>query len=167
MFDAIEKALALRSTPLFAELPASELIPVANLCTEVDLEADEKLFAEGDLGDAIYVVVRGRVTVERGGKKLASLGVGELVGEMAAIDWLPRSAAVMASEPSVLIRLDRHDMLDLLIDHPVLAEKMAAVLAARIRKTDLAAIHKAGGRAGKTRKRPTREAKQVPGGRVE
>lgn len=142
MFGALEKALALRTTPLFAELPASELIPVANLCTEVDLEADEELFAEGDLGDAIYVVIRGRVTVKRGDKNLASLGAGELVGEMAAIDWLPRSATVTASEPSLLIRLDRHDMLDLLIDHPVLAEKMAGVLAARVRKTDAAKFRK-------------------------
>lgn len=135
MPGAIEKTLALRTVPLFATLPASTLLPVANLCTEQDLGAGEILFREGDLGDAIFVIVRGMVIIERDGEKLAELGAGECVGEMAALDWQPRSATVVADKPTVLIRLDRHDMLDLLLDHPILAEKLAEVLVARVRNS--------------------------------
>ena len=138
MFGAIEKALALRSAPLFATLPASDLLPVANLSTDIDLDVGEVLFNEGDLGDAIYVVVRGKVAVEREEKTVATLGPGECVGEMAALDWQPRSATVVAVEPTVLIKLDRHDMLDLLLDHPILAEKLATVLVTRVRNTSRA-----------------------------
>ena len=138
MFGAIEKALALRSAPLFATLPASDLLPVANLSTDIDLDEGEVLFHEGDLGDAIYVVVRGTVAIERDDVEVATLGAGECVGEMAALDWQPRSATVVAVEPTVLIKLDRHDMLDLLLDHPILAEKLASVLIARVRNTSRA-----------------------------
>ena len=138
MFGAIDKALALRSAPLFAGLPAGDLFPLANLCTVVDLDAGDTLFREGDLGDAIYVVVRGAVEVQRAGEAVATLGTGECVGEMAALDWQPRSATVAAAEPTVLLRLDRHDMLDLFLDHPMLAEKLAMMLAARVRNSSRA-----------------------------
>ena len=135
MFGIVEKAVALRATPLFATLPASDLLPVANLCTEVDLDGGDVLFREGDLGDAIYVVVAGKVAVIRADEAVATLGTGECVGEMAALDWLPRSATVTALEPTVLLRLDRHDMLDLLLDRLVLAEKLAEVMATRVRNS--------------------------------
>ncbi|MCG8417399.1 MAG: cyclic nucleotide-binding domain-containing protein [Proteobacteria bacterium] len=138
MYAALDKALALRTAPLFASLPTADLLPVANLCTEISLDAGDVLFREGDMGDAMYVVVRGNVTVERDGEILATLGCGECVGEMAALDWLPRSATVAAAEPSTLFRLDRHDLLDLLIDHPILAENLATVMAARVRRSNRA-----------------------------
>lgn len=129
-----DRALALRGAPLFAALSAEALLPVAALCTEVRLEPDEVLFEAGDLGDAMYVVVEGGVRVldERGAVK-ALLGRGECVGEMAALDWEPRSAKVIADGRALLVRLGRNELLDLLRDHPVLVRSLANVLARRIR----------------------------------
>ena len=115
-------------------MPADALVPVAALCTETELDAGEALFHEGDIGDALYVIERGSVSVERDGEILATFGVGECVGEMAALDWEPRSATVVASEPSRLLRLDRVDLLDLLGDQSPLVESLASVLAARLRR---------------------------------
>ena len=133
MLSSLEIALALKNTSLFASLPADDLLPVANLCVRETLDAGDVLFHEGDLGDGLYVVVHGSVAVERGDKVIAILGAGECVGEMAVLDWNPRSATVVAEEPTLLIRLDRHNLLDLLADHPKLADNLAAVLAARVR----------------------------------
>jgi CRP-like cAMP-binding protein len=110
-------------------------LPVAALCSETELDAGEVLFHEGDIGDALYVIVHGIVVVERDGEVLATFGDGECVGEMAVLDWEPRSATVVASEPTRLIRLDRVDLLDLLGDQPPLVDSLASVLAARLRRT--------------------------------
>jgi CRP-like cAMP-binding protein len=135
VLDALDRALALRAAPLFHALPAEALLPVARLCTEVDLDPEDELFCEGDLGDSLYVVVSGGVRVVRGKTMLAKLGPGECVGEMAALDWEPRSATVTATAASRLIRLDRNDLLDLLADYPELVRAMATVLVERLRKT--------------------------------
>jgi CRP-like cAMP-binding protein len=79
------------------------------------------------------VVVRGAVRVLTDRGQVARLRAGECVGEMAALDWEPRSATVIADEPSLLIRLDRNDLMDLLSDHPELINSLAHVLVERIR----------------------------------
>jgi CRP-like cAMP-binding protein len=134
LLDVLARAVALRQAPLFAEVPADTLLPVAHLCGEVELEADEALFAAGDAGDSLYVVIRGAVRVERDGQVVAILGQSECVGEMAVLDWEPRSATVIADRPTLLIRLDRNDLLDLLADRPELVEGLAQVLAERLRR---------------------------------
>jgi len=133
VLDPLDKALALRAAPLFAPLPAEALLPIAKLCRVVQLEGDEVLFDEGDPGDSMYVVVSGRVRVTREGATLADLGTGECVGEMAALDWEPRSATVAATEPTTLVRLERNDLMDLLADYPELVRALADVLVARLR----------------------------------
>ena len=93
ILDALARAVELRKAPLFSSLGADALLPVANLSSEVELDEDEQLFAAGEPGDSLYVVVRGAVRVEQSGETIATLGPGECVGEMAALDWEPRSAA--------------------------------------------------------------------------
>ncbi|MBI4511591.1 MAG: cyclic nucleotide-binding domain-containing protein [Deltaproteobacteria bacterium] len=133
MLDLIERALALRSSKLFAPLPAEELLPVAELLSEVQLEPGDVLFSQGDSGDSLYVILEGRVRVSRGEKDVAELGPSECFGELAVLDWEPRSASVVAVTRSELLRLDRDDLLDLLGDSPDLVHSLARVLAARLR----------------------------------
>lgn len=105
------------------------------MCDEVSLDKGEVLFEAGEVGDALYVVVAGEVDVVRGGAVIAHLGAGECVGEMAALDWEPRSATVRATAPTRLVRLERNDLMDLLTDYPELVRSLARVLVERIRRT--------------------------------
>jgi CRP/FNR family transcriptional regulator, cyclic AMP receptor protein len=130
----LEKALSLRAAPLFASLSAEALLPVAALCQQVDLVIGQILFEAGEVGDALFVVVSGSVRVMRGNQQVARLGPGECVGEMGALDLEPRSATVIAVEPTRLIRLERNDLMDLLTDYPELMRSLAAMLVQRIRK---------------------------------
>lgn len=130
----LEKALSLRAAPLFASLSAEALLPVAALCQQVDLVIGQVLFEAGEVGDALFVVVSGSVRVMRGNQQVARLGPGECVGEMGALDLEPRSATVVAVEPTRLIRLERNDLMDLLTDYPELMRSLAAMLVQRIRK---------------------------------
>lgn len=129
----LEKALALRAAPLFASLSADALLPVASLCQQIDLVGGQVLFEAGEVGDSMFVVASGCVQVKRGAELLAKLGPGEVVGEMGALDLEPRSATVVASEPSRLVRLERNDLMDLLTDYPELMRGLAVMLVDRIR----------------------------------
>jgi CRP-like cAMP-binding protein len=129
----LEKALALRAAPLFASLSADALLPVASLCQQIDLVGGQMLFEAGEVGDSMFVVASGRVQIKRGAELVANLGPGEVVGEMGALDLEPRSATVVAAEPSRLIRLERNDLMDLLTDYPELMRELAVMLVDRIR----------------------------------
>ncbi len=133
MLDLLERALSLRAAPLFGPLAAEDLLPVAQLCTEVTLEPEATLFSQGEIGDSMYVVVSGTVRVERDGKLLVVLGPGECVGELATLDLEPRSASIVAVETTELIRLERDDLFDLLGDHPELVRALGTVLVERLR----------------------------------
>ena len=108
---------------------------MARLCSELELEDGDTLFEAGELGDSLYVIVSGGVRVVRGETRVAELGPGECVGEMAALDWEPRSASVIATASTLLVRLDRNDLQDLLADYPELVRALAAVLVERLRRT--------------------------------
>jgi CRP-like cAMP-binding protein len=105
------------------------------MCDEISLDEGEVLFETGEVGDAMFVIVSGQVEVVRGGSVIARLGEGECVGEMAALDWEPRSATVRARVASQLVRLERNDLMDLLTDYPELVRSLSRVLVERIRKT--------------------------------
>jgi CRP-like cAMP-binding protein len=130
----LEKALSLRAAPLFASLSADALLPVAALCRHLDLAPGQVLFEAGEVGDSLFVIVHGSVRVMRGPEQVAVLGSGQCVGEMGALDLEPRSATVIAAEPTRLVRLERNDLMDLLTDYPELMRNLAAMLAERIRK---------------------------------
>lgn len=78
------------------------------------------IFFEGELGDCLYIVVEGEVRISRrlqgiGEEALTILGRGEVFGEMALIDELPRSADARShSNGCTLLRLNRHDLDELL-----------------------------------------------------
>src|SRR4051812_15973173 len=107
MIPVLEKAATLRAVPLFAQLGADEVLSLARLCEERVAEPEARVFGEHEAGDALYVVVRGRVRVERKGLRVADLGPGECFGEIALLDDSPRSADVVAVERTELLRIER------------------------------------------------------------
>src|SRR5690606_22631966 len=85
------------------EVVLEELRVEAGLRT---LARGELLFAEGDAADAMYVLARGRLTVERGGAPFADAVPGDLIGELALLDRGTRTATAIAAEPCTLWRLE-------------------------------------------------------------
>jgi CRP/FNR family transcriptional regulator, cyclic AMP receptor protein len=109
----------------------------------VRLKTDEVLFLAGDPGDGCYRVDDGLLKVamvSRTGKEriLAFLSRGAIVGEMSIIDRLPRSANVVAVRPAVLSFISRTDFQGFAKIHPEVYETLLALLAARLRETDMA-----------------------------
>ena len=99
--------LALRTTPLFAELSSHVLESLVPRMTLVELRAGDVLFHEGDPGASLFVISEGEVSVETRGRELARLGPGAFFGEIALVTDLPRSATVRAATDVELLAIDR------------------------------------------------------------
>lgn len=99
----------LRESELFCGLGDRALAAVASEMEPVSLRAGEMLFAEGDTGDALFVLARGRLRVYSPGPAgdivMNEVAPGEVVGELAVLTEEPRSASVRAIRDSWLLRL--------------------------------------------------------------
>lgn len=135
MISTVEKVLFLRGAELFASLSGEDLARIALLADEDTRVAGEEVFHEGDVADALYVVVEGRVRVLRAGSLVAELGEREVFGEMALLDPAPRSATIQAATDAVLLRIRREDFQDLLAEELEVARAVIRVLARRLRAT--------------------------------
>ena len=122
----------IRHTPLFEHCSRKDLAQIAQIADELDLPAGKQLIREGDRGREFFVVVSGDVEVERGGRKVGTLGPGSFFGEMALLSHAPRSATVTALTPlDVLVITDRA-FVALLDRLPDIWLKVARALAERI-----------------------------------
>lgn len=137
--DGVDAVLAgLGRSSVLARFSARGLERLARSGGWRPLAAGDILFQAGDPGDAVYVVVEGEVEVRTttgGGRdvRLISLGPGDLVGEMAALDGGPRSADVAALRRSRLWRISRDAMLAALEAEPKAAVALVVELSARLR----------------------------------
>lgn len=94
-----DKTKVLRRSPLFELLSSAELQVLADLSRPLRFAAGERIFAEGDVGDSLFVLGAGEVMVSRHetpGAPLAVLGPPAAFGEMALVDREHRSATVTA-----------------------------------------------------------------------
>jgi CRP-like cAMP-binding protein len=122
----------IRSVPLFEHCSKKDLQQIAQTADEIDLRAGKVLIEEGERGREFFVIVSGEVEVTRQGRKIASLGPGSFVGEMALLSKAPRTATVTAvTALDVLVITDRA-FLELLNTIPELWLKVARALAERV-----------------------------------
>ena len=129
------KVEALRRCPLFEGLSKKELVELARHSEDVEVPAGTVLCKEGSRGKEFFVIVDGEAVVERGGKKIGTLGPGEFFGEIALVDDVPRIATVTAKTPLHFFVLTRGDFTRLLDDSPAVERKVLRALARRVLAT--------------------------------
>ena len=137
MITSVEKVLFLKSIDLFRALPGEDLAQIAEIAEEVPVGADELVFAEGEPGDALYIVVEGRVRVHQGDKLITELGERECFGEMSVLDSEPRSASVSALTEALLLKLGREEFKDILSERPEICLGIMKVLSRRLREANV------------------------------
>jgi len=151
----------LRGIPLFRTLDAKALQRLAACFEPVSLGARAMIYAAGDPGQALYVVLHGTVTLYGGvpdgetARALARLGRGDFFGELEVLAGGPRQDTARASDSSVVVlRIDRGELLGFLEDQPLVALKLemaaarghsvkaAAALASAPRHDDRIRVHR-------------------------
>jgi CRP-like cAMP-binding protein len=139
----MEKAELMRQVRLLRDLDEADLHNLAAIVTEESFLMGQQVFAEGTLGDSLFIVKYGSVRVlkrgQQGNEEIARMSSGQHFGEIALIDDDPRSATVEAVEPTELIRIKRGDLEDLLAQDDALGHRvyraLAQYLSRRLRQT--------------------------------
>jgi CRP/FNR family transcriptional regulator len=131
----------IRDAPLLARLPDDDLKALAARGRVRRFNAGATLFHEGDPGDAIYVVVDGRIRMSRlsgGGTEatLALIGPGDCTGELSLFDGRPRSATATAMQATRTFVVSRDDFVDWIRERPGASLALLETLSLRLRRTN-------------------------------
>ena len=95
----------LTAIPIFSELSAEEAKRLAAFASETSAAEGQMLMKEGDYSVELIAIEEGTADVIQDGKPIASVGPGDLIGEMGLLERRPRNADVIASSPMRLIKL--------------------------------------------------------------
>ena len=139
MSDA--KVDLIKSVSLFSGMGRRELEQVAQLMDEVEVPAGKVLMRQGQTGNEMFVIARGRVSVERNGNVFAESGPGAAMGEMSLLSEGPRTATVTATEDSTLLYAGHREFHSLMDQYPSVRLCILEGLAAKIRALDEAGVH--------------------------
>lgn len=126
----------LGALPLFSSCTKRELTRIARAGDEVLVREGKRLVDQGDMGREAFIILSGTATVKRNGRKIASLGPGDPVGELSLLDHGPRTAAVIADTDLTVFVLPARGFKAVLDDTPSMARKLLAFLAGRVRDLD-------------------------------
>lgn len=123
----------LRRVPLFARCSGGSMDLISRLADEVDVPDGYVLMRQGDRGREFFMIVDGRVRIERDGALINTLGPGDYVGEIALLDEGPRTATAVAEGPARLFVIT-HQGFNSLIDSSVdIRTAILESVAARLR----------------------------------
>ncbi|HWE64327.1 MAG TPA: cyclic nucleotide-binding domain-containing protein [Chloroflexota bacterium] len=125
---------ALAQLPLLRGLGDEALTAIAEAGVPIQLATGDVLVRQGELDDTLYLLLTGQLCVRRGAAagEAAPIVPGEVVGELALLASVPRSADVVAVEESSLLKFDRVHALALLGAHPTFARRVMGQIAARL-----------------------------------
>lgn len=126
----------LQQLPLFAGVPPTKLKLLAFTSDRISFRAGDTMFRQGDSGDAAYVILTGKADIlvdsPTGQIKVAEVDYNSIVGEIAILCDVSRTATVRASEPMEVLKISKEDFLKLLNDFPEIAIEIMRVLASRL-----------------------------------
>ena len=110
----IEKVIFLKSVDIFEHATVEQLGRIAELTKEVHFEPGETVFKEGELGDALYLLLSGRVFIEKDGNTLRELKEKEAFGTLEVLDFHPRAVTAKAVDQVRALKLNGQEFHDLL-----------------------------------------------------
>jgi CRP/FNR family transcriptional regulator, cyclic AMP receptor protein len=137
LFSHDDKATALGRAPLFKNLSRGELVQLAKLTEDLEVDDGKVLARESEIGHEFFVIVDGEVVVTKGSEEVRKLGPGDFFGEIALIWESPRrTATVAAAGPVRFFVLTRQAFRSLIDRHPDIEEKVLDAVEERVRTTE-------------------------------
>ncbi len=135
-----EEVDLLRKIPLFSKIEPAKLKLLAFTSERLAYQDDQILFSQGDNGDAAYIIIGGAAAIlietEQGPVEVARLGKGDVVGEIAILCDVPRTATVQAKESLTTLKISKDHFFRLVTDFPQIAVEIMRELAARLERTN-------------------------------
>jgi CRP-like cAMP-binding protein len=129
----------LRKVPLFAKIEPAKLKLLAFTSEHLEFMPGEAICRQGDVGDAAYIVLDGEADVvvqsDQGPMKVASISRYDIVGEIAILCDVPRTASVLATTRLVALRVSKDGFFNLVTQFPQVAVEVMHELASRLLQT--------------------------------
>lgn len=126
----------LERVPIFSGLSQKELRSIASSSKEKKFQAGQTMVSEGESGVGFFLIIEGRAEVRSGGKVLSRLEQGQFFGEMTLLDEQPRSADVMAVDPTKCLVFTVWDFHGMIRTYPKMAREIMKEMARRLRLTN-------------------------------
>ncbi|MFP4125073.1 MAG: cyclic nucleotide-binding domain-containing protein [Alphaproteobacteria bacterium] len=134
-----DDARALKSIPLFSKVEATKLKLLAFTSERLTFMAGDALFREGDIADAAFIILAGEAVVEvasdGGVVEVARVGRHDIVGEIAILCDIPRTATVRAVSDLVTLKVSKDSFFHLVTQFPQVGVEIMAELASRLHHT--------------------------------
>jgi CRP/FNR family transcriptional regulator, cyclic AMP receptor protein len=134
-----DEVSVLRRIPLFAHIEAKKLKLLAFTSERIVFDAGQTVFLQGDEGDAAYVIIDGQadvlVNTPQGPVSLAHMERNAIVGEVAILCDVPRTATIRALTRLDTLRISKEQFLALLTEFPELSIEIMKILAQRLGRT--------------------------------
>ena len=129
----------LRRIPIFAQIDPAKLKLMAFASERVTYKPGQVLFKEGERGDAAYIVLKGTADImissDSGPLRVASLSDNEIIGEIAILCDIPRTATVQAATELTTLKITTELFFRMLMDFPEMGVEIMRVLAHRLEQT--------------------------------
>jgi CRP-like cAMP-binding protein len=129
----------LRSIPMFSKVDPAKLKLLAFTSERLEYLSGDELFRQGDYADAAYIILKGEadilVDTPSGRVKVASLGRNDIIGEIAILCDVPRTATVVAQSDLETLRVSKDGFFHLITQFPQVGIEVMTELASRLHDT--------------------------------
>ena len=135
MFTTLDKTIIFKGVNLFSELTGEEVFQIAQIAAEERYLAEEVIFREGDVGDSMFIIIDGSVSVYNQKKEITILEKGECFGEMALLDREPRSSSIRAVTDTAVLKIDEESFYELVAGNIEIIQGIVKILSKRLRQS--------------------------------
>lgn len=133
MLTAIEKVIFLQDIDIFQYTPTEDLAHLAAITEELELGVDETIFKEGDISDAMFMIVKGKVRLLREDQEVMVAQEKDVFGTWALFDDEPRVVTATTIEECHLLKIHKLDFIDLLADNIKITQSVLKKMVKRLR----------------------------------
>lgn len=130
----------LKKVPFFAKVDPAKLKLLAFTSERMSFKPDQLICKQGDMGDAAFIILDGQADVlletDDGPIKVASFGPNDIVGEIAILIDVPRTATVKATETTTTLKITKDLFFRMISDFPEISVEVMRVLAQRLDRTN-------------------------------
>ncbi|UCC79682.1 MAG: cyclic nucleotide-binding domain-containing protein [Candidatus Zixiibacteriota bacterium] len=133
MLTTIEKVIFLQDVDIFEYTSTEDLSHIAAITTEIEVKRNNIIYNEGDISDAMYMIIDGAVSLRREGIEIMEGKVKDVFGTWALFDDEPRVVTATAVEDCRLLRILKEDFIELLGDHVGITQGVLKKMVKRLR----------------------------------
>ncbi len=134
MLTTVEKVLFLQEIDIFEYTSTEDLSHIAAITEEIEFQPDETIYKEGDLPDAMYMVISGQVRLTREAEEVMVAEAKDVFGTWALFDDKPRVATATTLEDTQVLRIGQEDFIDLLADYVAITQSILKTMVKRLRR---------------------------------